>query len=91
MRQFNKERRKLEHKNTHKHYESSAVYLEAPHPHTPEASQGGATATTVDVIFTAAMEYTATLEDKSNMHSERIVELDARVDGQTVLTNTTYH
>ena len=35
------------------------------------------------------MDYTAALEEKSNAKAERIIELEASVDGQTVLTNTT--
>ena len=35
------------------------------------------------------MEYTAALEEKSNAQSKRIIDLDAIVYGQTVLTNTT--
>ena len=35
------------------------------------------------------MDYAAALEEKSNAQAEHIIELEASVDGQTVLTNTT--
>ena len=35
------------------------------------------------------MDYAAALEDKFNVQAERIIELEAIVDGQTVLTITT--
>ena len=35
------------------------------------------------------MEYAAALEEKSNTQAERIIELEASVDGKTVLTETT--
>ena len=35
------------------------------------------------------MDYSAALEEKSNAKAERIIELEASVDGQLVLTNTT--
>ena len=87
--QFNKERRKLKREKSQKHYEISAVFRETPHLHTLEISQGGATATTIDSSFTAAMDYAAALEEKSNAQSKRIIDLEASMDGQTVLTNTT--
>ena len=87
-RKFNKERRKLEREKYHKHFESSAVFREATHPHTLETPQGGATRTTTDISFTAAMEYDLALEEKANTQAECIIELEASVDGQTVLTNT---
>ena len=65
-RHFNKEWRKLECKNPQKKYESSDVFCEAPLPHTLEAPQGGEKSTTADDSFTAAMEYAAVLENKSN-------------------------
>ena len=34
------------------------------------------------------MEYTAALEEKVNAQANRIVDIKAIVDGQTVLTNT---
>ena len=36
-----------------------------------------------------AIEYAAVLEEKANAQAESIIELEASVDGQTVLTNTT--
>ena len=35
------------------------------------------------------MEYATAMEEKSNAQDERIIELEASVDGQTVLTKTT--
>ena len=35
------------------------------------------------------MEYYAALEEKINAQAERIIDLEGRVDGQTVLTSTT--
>ena len=35
------------------------------------------------------MEYTAALEEKANVQAERIIDLEASVDGQTVLTEVT--
>ena len=35
------------------------------------------------------MDYATALEEKSNTRAERIIELEASVDSQTVLTNTT--
>ena len=35
------------------------------------------------------MEYTASLEYKANAQDERIIDLEARVDGKTVLTDAT--
>ena len=35
------------------------------------------------------MDYVSALEDQSKAKSERIIELEANMDGQTVLTNTT--
>ena len=64
--QFNKERRKLERKKSQKNYESSAIFRKYPHLHTLEIPQGGENATTTDNIFTEAMEYSATLEEKAN-------------------------
>ena len=37
------------------------------------------------------MGYAEALEEKANAQGERIIELEASVDGQTVLTNTTYY
>ena len=87
-RQFNKERRKLEREKSQKKYESSAVFREAPHLHTLDTPQGGATTTTIDSSFKSSMEYAEALEDKSNTQAERIIEIESRVDGQTILTNT---
>ena len=88
-RKSNKEKRKLERKKSQEHFESSAVFHKAPHPHTLEIHQGGATNTKTYSSFTSAMEYAAALEEKANKHDERIIELEASVDGQTVLTGTT--
>ena len=85
-RQFNNERCKLEHKKSHKHFESSAVLREAPHPHVLDIPQGGATSTTTDCSFTSAMEYAVALEEKAITQAERIIKLEAIVDGQTILT-----
>ena len=35
------------------------------------------------------MDYAAALEDNSNAHADRIIEIEVSVDGQTVLTNPT--
>ena len=35
------------------------------------------------------MEYAAALEENYNTHADGIIELEASVDGQTVLTKTT--
>ena len=57
---------------------------------TPSGSpKGGTIATTIDSSFTKTMEYSAALEEKGNARAERIIELEARVDGQIVLTDTT--
>ena len=86
-RQFNKERRKLERNKSHKNYEISGVFREAPH--TLEIPQGGETGTTTYNSFIAAMEYAAELEEKANAQAKCIIEIEAIVDGQTVLANTT--
>ena len=88
-RQFNKERLKLELKKSQKNYEISTVFCKDIHPHTLNIPQGEATATTIDSSFTAEMGYAAALEDKENAQAERIIELEARVDGKTVLTDAT--
>ena len=88
-RKFKKERRKLKCENAQKNYESSAVLREAPCPHNLEPPKGGATATAADDSFTTKMEYTAALEEKANTQANRIIDLGASVDGQTVLTDTT--
>ena len=44
-----------------------------------------------DDSFTAAMEYTAVIEEESNAQDERIIELEDSVDDQTVFTDTTYN
>ena len=75
--QFNKESRKLEREKSQKNYESSNVFRKAPHLHTLEIPQGGATTTTTDIIFTAAMDYAETLKEKFNAQAERIIELEA--------------
>ena len=88
-REFYKERRKIECEKSHNNYKSSAVFREAPHLHTLDIPKGGATDTTPYRSFTELMYYAAALEDKSNTQADRIIELEASVDGQTVLTNTT--
>ena len=35
------------------------------------------------------MEYAVVLEEKASSQAERIIEVEASVDGQTVLTDTT--
>ena len=37
------------------------------------------------------MEYAAALEEKANTQAELIIDIDAIVDGQTVLNDTTYY
>ena len=86
---FNKLRRKIKGEKSQKHFENSAIYCESPHPQTLETPQEGANNTTIYSSFTAAMEYAAALEEKSNTQAERIIELEASVDGKTVLTETT--
>ena len=46
------------------------------------------TAKTVNGSFTAAMDYATELEEKEKAQAERNTELEASVDGQTILTNT---
>ena len=81
--------RKLERENFQKNYESSAVFREAPRPHTLDSPQGYSTATTSDNAFYAEMEYSVALEEKSNVQAKHILELEASVNGQTVLNDTT--
>ena len=90
MEQYAKERRKLEREQAHKNFESSADFLEAPRPHTLETPHGGVTATTANGSFAAVMEYAAALEEKYNMQFECIIDIEASVDGQTVITEATY-
>ena len=87
--QFNKDMRKLELNQSQKNYESSSVFCGDPHPHTLQIPQGGATDTTTDISFTEEMEYNAALGEKANAQTECIIELEASVDVQTVLTDTT--
>ena len=87
--QFNKDRRKLELNQSQKNYESSSVFCGDPHPHTLKIPQGGATDTTTDISFTEEMEYNAALGEKVNAQAEYIIELEASVDVQTVLADTT--
>ena len=87
-RQFNKEKRKLECDNSQKKYKSSAVFRKAPHPHTLEPHQGGATATTAYESFTVAIEYSTAPEEKANMQAKRMIEIEDSVGGQNVLTDT---
>ena len=88
--QYPKERRKLEREQAHKNFESRATFQEAPHNHTLDTHHGGATVTTAGNSFTTAMEYDAALEEKANAQAESIIESEASVDGQTVLTEATY-
>ena len=44
------------------------------------------TAPPADDSFAAAMEYAAALEAKAHVQTERIIDLEASVDGQTILT-----
>ena len=67
------------------------MFRKAPCPHILEAPQGGATSKMADDSFTAAMEYTAVIEEESNAQDERIIELEDSVDDQTVFTDTTYN
>ena len=60
-----------------------------PSPHTTKTPYNGSTATTVDDIFTEAMEYAAALEEKSHAQAEHILELEAIMDGHTVFTKAT--
>ena len=53
-----------------------------------KSSKGGETDTTIHSSFTASMDYDAAPKEKSNTQTERIIEIEAIVDGQTVLTNT---
>ena len=87
--QYAKECQKLAHNKSNKSYKSSAAFQETPRPHTIKAPYGELTATTAEYSFTAAMEYTAALEEKTRAQSERILALEARVDGQTVLAKAT--
>ena len=90
MEQYAKERHKLEREQAHKNFESSADFLEAPRPHTLETPHGGVTATTANGSFAAVMEYAAALEEKYNMQFECTIDIEASVDGQTVITEATY-
>ena len=87
--QYAKERCKLEHNKSNKSYKSSAAFQETSRPHTIKTPYYGSTATTVDGSFAAEMEYAAAKEEKANAQAKRILELEASVDGQTVLTKAT--
>ena len=87
--QYAKERRKLEREKYHNSYKISAAFQETPRPPTIETPHNRATAVTADDRFTAAMEYAAALEEKAHAQAERIIDLKARVDGQTVLIKAT--
>ena len=65
------------------------MFRKASRPHTLNPPQVGATYTTSDKSITAAMEYAAALEEKASAQSKCIIDLDVRVYGQTVLTDTT--
>ena len=69
-----------------KSYKSSAAFRETSRPHTIKTPYYGSTATTADGSFAAEMEYAAAKEEKANAQAKRILELEASVDGQTVLT-----
>ena len=87
--QYAKERYKLERNKSHKNYNRSTAFQELPHPHAIETLHGGSTATTADNSFTAGMKYASALEEKSNKQANRMIKLEARVDGQTILTKAT--
>ena len=87
--QFIKERRKIDLKQSQKNFESSAVFHNFPHPHTLNTPQGGETDTTTDSSFISEMEYDAALKEKANTQAERIIELEASMDDQNVLIDTT--
>ena len=79
----------MEHNNSYKSYKSSADFQETSRPHTIKTPYYGSTAATVDGSFAAEMEYAAAKEEKANTRAKRILELEARVDGQTVLIKAT--
>ena len=87
--QYVKERRKLASNDSNKSYESSAAFRETPPHHTIEAHLNGSTATIADNSFTEAMEYAAALEEKKHAQTERIITLEASMNGQNVLTEDT--
>ena len=60
-----------------------------PRSHTTKTPQDGAITTISGGRFVVAKEYAAALEEKSHAQAERIIELEARVDGQTALTDAT--
>ena len=72
-RQFNKERRKLDREKYQQKFESSAVFCKAPHPNTLDTPQGGATNTTTDRSFIAAMEYAAEIGENANAQAKLII------------------
>ena len=89
MKQYGKERCKLARNKSNKSYESYAAFRETPCPHTIKTPYYGSTAKTADGISVAEMEYTAALEERAHAQAERVLELEASVDGQTFLTKAT--
>ena len=89
MKQYAKYRRKLERDKSHNNYKSRSAFQETPRPHTTKIPYNRETATTADNSFTAAMEYAAALEEKAHAQAKRIIDLEASVDDQTVLTEST--
>ena len=79
----------MEHNKSYKSYKSSAAFHKTSRPHTIKTPYYGSTATTVDRSFAAEMEYAAAKEEKANAQAKRILELEASVDGQIVLTKAT--
>ena len=72
-----------------KFYEISAAFWETPCPHTIETPFDGSTTTTADNSFVATIEYATLLEEKTHSQAERILALEASVDGQTFLAKAT--
>ena len=76
---------------SNKSYESSAAFQETPRSHSIETPYDRLTTTTADDSFAASMEYSAALEEKTHTQAEHILEIEASVDGQTILTKATQY
>ena len=87
--QYAKENCKLARNKSNKSYESSAAFQETPRSHSIETPYDRLTTTTADDSFAASMEYSAALEEKTHTQAEHILEIEASVDGQTILTEAT--
>ena len=80
--QFNKEQRTLERQHGAKTHENSNVFRERG----ADGSFGRSTATNADSDYTAAMEYAAALEDRSNKQEGRVLGLEESLNSHITLT-----